>query len=210
MNGKLLFNSLRGFEESISVEEFQKLTKIPNHNLDELLCYLKQNGIGYFSEDHIEFSISDKVKTAVLAISLGITIEECSRLLNWRDFEFFVYEILKNFGYKTKVNLHLTKPHLQIDVIGEKQDFALLIDCKHWKYDNISSLNVYAKKQKIRTNFFLKKNRKILFGIPVIVTLHSKIKNAEGVHVVSIDKFSSFLNEFDFLDYGYRIYRENP
>lgn len=210
MNGKLLFNSLRGFEESISVEEFQKLTKIPNHNLDELLCYLKQNGIGYFSENHIEFTISDKVKTAVLAISLGITIEECSRLLNWRDFEFFVYEILKNFGYKTKVNLHLTKPHLQIDVIGEKQDFALLIDCKHWKYDNISSLNVYAKKQKIRTNFFLKKNRKILFGIPVIVTLHSKIKNAEGVHVVSIDKFSSFLNEFDFLDYGYRIYRENP
>lgn len=210
MNGKLLFNSLRGFEESISVEEFQKLTRIPNHNLDELLCYLKQNGIGYFSENHIEFTISDKVKTAVLAISLGITIEECSRLLNWRDFEFFVYEILKNFGYKTKVNLHLTKPHLQIDVIGEKQDFALLIDCKHWKYDNISSLNVYAKKQKIRTNFFLKKNRKILFGIPVIVTLHSKIKNAEGVHVVSIDKFSSFLNEFDFLDYGYRIYRENP
>lgn len=210
MNGKLLFNSLRGFKESISVEEFQKLTKIPNHNLDELLCYLKQNGIGYFSEDHIEFSISDKVKTAVLAISFGITMEECSRLLNWRDFEFFVYEILKNFGYKAKINLHLTKPHLQIDVIGEKQDFALLIDCKHWKYDNISSLNVYAKKQKIRTNFFLKKNRKILFGIPVIVTLHSKIKNAEGVHVVSIDKFRSFLNEFDFLDYGYRIYRENP
>ncbi len=209
MNGRLLLNSIRGFEESISFKEFQKLTKIPNLALDEILYYLKQNGIGYFSEDHMKFSISDKIKTSMLAISLGITLEDCSRFLNWRDFELFVYEILKNFGYKTQVNLHLSKPHLQIDVIGEKHDFVLLIDCKHWKYDNMSSLNIYAKKQKIRTLYYLEKNRKIQFGIPIIVTLNSKIRNLEGVHIVSIDKLRSFLNDFDFLDYSYRIYREN-
>lgn len=209
MNGRLLLKSIRGFEKQITYEEFQELTEIPNTVLNELFYYLKKNKIGYFSQNRIEFSVSDKIKTTILAMSYGITLKECSYVLNWRDFEFFVYEILMNFGYKTQVNLHLTNPHLQIDVVGEKNDFALLIDCKHWKSENISSLNSYAKKQKMRTSYFLEKNKKIVFGIPMIVTIHSKIRDMDGVHVISIDKFRSFLNELDFLDNSYRIYREN-
>ena len=60
-------------------------------------------------------------------------VESVSEYLTWRDFESITGLILEKKDFDVTKNLILTKPRMEIDVIGKKMNLALLIDCKHWK-----------------------------------------------------------------------------
>ena len=90
----------------------------------------------------------------------------------------------------------LTKPRMEIDVIGIRLGIAILIDCKHWKRYSISSLTPVVKKQIKRTKHDVAKTQGAI-AVPVIVTLYrDKVDCIQSVPIVPIFQFSSFIDEF--------------
>ena len=171
------------------------VTKIDEETTKTLLDNFLQNGIGTYEDHQIFFDENDRLKTCLLAIQMGAPIDEISRSLDWKDFESLAAEILDASDFETTRNLVLTKPRMQIDVIGIKSDIAILIDCKHWKRSSQSALENAVKKQIERTKHFLE-TENVKAAIPAIVTLHQEMRFIDKVPIIPIFQLSSFCEEF--------------
>ena len=197
MNPKLAVKGINGIiEGGISVTDFAVVTELDEISAKELLYTLVQNGIGAWNDDLVDFDIPhDRLQTALFAITLGATIEDVSEYLTWRDFEAITGIILEENGFDVTKNLVLTKPRMEIDVIGKKMNLALLIDCKHWKTMSKSALDEIVKKQIERVKRYVADED--ITALPVIVTLHQEgTRLVENVPIVPIMKLPSFLDEF--------------
>ena len=197
MNPKLAVKGINGIiEGGISVTDFSVVTELDEISAKELLYTLVQNGIGAWNDDLVDFDIPhDRLQTALFAITLGATIEDVSEYLTWRDFEAITGIILEENDFEVTKNLVLTKPRMEIDVIGKKMNLALLIDCKHWKNMSKSALDEIVKKQIERVKRYVADED--ITALPVIVTLHQEgTQLVENVPIVPIMKLPSFLDEF--------------
>ena len=196
MNPKLVVKGINGvIEGGVSVSDFSVICELDEITAKELLYTLVQNGIGVLNDDLVDFDIpNDRLQTALFAINLGATVEEVSEYLTWRDFESLTGLILEQKDFEVTKNLILTKPRMEIDVIGKKMDIALLIDCKHWKNMSKSVLDKIVKKQIERVKRYVSVEN--ISALPVIVTLHQEIQFIGNVPIVPIMKLSSFLDEF--------------
>ena len=197
MNPKLAVKGINGIiEGGISVTDFAVVTELDEISAKELLYTLVQNGIGTWNDDLVDFDIpNDRLQTALFAIKLGADVESVSEYLTWQDFESITGLILEKKDFDVTKNLILTKPRMEIDVVGTKMDIALLIDCKHWKTMSKSALNEIVKKQVERVKRYVADEN--MSALPVIVTLHQEeIQFIENVPIVPIMKLSSFLDEF--------------
>ena len=197
MNTKQVVKGINGIiEGGVSVTDFSIVTELDEISAKELLYTLVQNGIGTWNDDLVDFDIpNDRLQTALFAITLGATIEDVSEYLTWRDFESITGLILEEKDFDVTKNLILTKPRMEIDVIGKKMDIALLIDCKHWKTMSKSALDEIVKKQIERVKRYV--DDESMSALPVIVTLHQEeIQFVDNVPIVPIMKLSSFLDEF--------------
>ncbi|MFX1234057.1 MAG: hypothetical protein ACFFBY_05800 [Promethearchaeota archaeon] len=158
---------------------------------------------------------------------LEFDIKELSNLINFSGFEQLIQEILVKNGHYTIKNFRFSdrsyyrkttkQTKYEIDVIGWKEQFLLLIDAKQWnKRDAFSALNKAANLQYQRA-LTLQKNSEILSDliqsligpknflkiklpiiiIPIIVTLEENraLINENMVPLVSIYKINSFLQE---------------
>lgn len=179
----------------MSIKDFSIVTKIDEETTKMLLDNFLQNGIGTYEDHQIFFDENDRLKTCLLAIQMGAPIDEVSRSLGWKDFESLAAEILDASEFETTRNLVLTKPRMQIDVVGVKSDVAILIDCKHWKRSSQSALENAVKKQIERTKRFLK-TENVKAAIPAIVTLHQEVRFIDKVPIIPIFQLSSFCEEF--------------
>ena len=180
----------------ISILDFGIVAKIDQISAKQILNVLVANSIGKIDGDLIQFTAGDKLKAALYAITEGVPIEEVSTYLNWKDFEGLVAEILESKGFRIIRNLILTKPRMEIDVIGENHGVVLLIDCKHWKRQSSSSLNNSVKKQIGRVKHYVDKTQGVV-GVPAIVTLYQEqLSFIDKVPIVPISQFSSFVDEF--------------
>jgi hypothetical protein len=179
----------------LSIKDFSVVTKIDEETTKVLLDNFLQNGIGTYEDQQIFFDENDRLKTCLLAIQMGAPIDEVSRSLGWKDFESLAAEILDASEFETTRNLVLTKPRMQIDVVGLKSDVAILIDCKHWKRSSQSALENAVKKQIERTKRFLK-TENVKAAIPAIVTLHQEVRFIDKVPIIPIFQLSSFCEEF--------------
>jgi hypothetical protein len=199
MHSELLVRALSGISPETTVEEFQIRASIVSKSVAEnILDFLSNNGIGSPSGGKILFSNADRLRIAILALKMECDIEQISKQLTWKDFEGLTSSILKFSGYKTAINVTFMKPRIEIDVVGIKSQFAIAVDCKHWKYDSISLLSLYAKRQIERTKILLVKRNNISSAVPIILTLHSsKIRFIEGIPIVPITGFKSFLDELE-------------
>ena len=197
MNPKLVVKGINGIiEGGVSVTDFSVICELDEITAKELLYTLVQNGIGVLNDDLVDFDIpNDRLQTALFAINLGATVEDVSEFLTWRDFESLTAVILEENDFDVTKNLILTKPRMEIDVIGKKMNIALLIDCKHWKNMTKSALDEIVRKQIERVKRFVSIEN--IPALPVIVTLHQeKIQFVGNVPIVPIIKLPSFLDEF--------------
>ena len=197
MNPKQVVKGINGIlEGGVSVTDFSIVTELDEISAKELLYTLVQNGIGTWNNDLVDFDIpNDRLQTALFAIKLGADVESVSEYLTWQDFESITGLILEEKNFDVTKNLILTKPRMEIDVVGTKMDIALLIDCKHWKTMSKSSLDEIVKKQVERVKRYVADEN--MSALPVIVTLHQEeIQFVENVPIVPIMKLSSFLDEF--------------
>jgi len=180
----------------ISVEDFSAVTKLNVVDSEIILDEFIKNNIGTKQDNSYYFEDGDKLKIAVALLEMGIPINEISVVLDWKDFEGLTATILASKDFAVIKNMMLTKPRMEIDVIGIRLGIAILIDCKHWKRYSVSSLTTVVKKQIERTKHYVTKTQRAI-AVPVIVTLYQdKVNFIENVPIVPIFQFSSFIDEF--------------
>ena len=197
MNTKLLVQGIIGvIPGGVSTEDFAVIISTDKNTAKKILNMLIQNGIGQTIGNLVNFDDGDKLKTALLAINNGVPIEEVSRYIDWKDFEGLVAEILYSKHFNVLRKFRMTKPTMEIDVVGVRLGIALLIDCKHWKRLSHSALETIVVKQIERVKHYIS-NAKDVIAAPVIVTLNQEeISFISRVPIVPILQFSSFIDEF--------------
>ena len=197
MNTKLLVQGIIGIiPGGVSTEDFAVIISADKSTAEKILDMLIQNGIGQTIGNLVNFDDGDKLKTALLAINNGVPIEEVSRYIDWKDFEGLVAEILDTKHFDVLRNFRMTKPTMEIDVVGVRLGVALLIDCKHWKKLSRSALETIVVKQIERVKYYVS-NAKDVIAAPVIVTLNQEETSfINKVPIVPILQFSSFIDEF--------------
>ena len=180
----------------VSVKDFSEVTQINENDSEEILNNFINNDIGTLKDNFYYFEDGDKLKIAIILLQNGFPLDEISVALDWRDFEGLTAEILSSKNFAVIKNLILTKPRMEIDVIGIRLGIAILIDCKHWKRYSTSSLTSAVKKQIERTKKYVEKTPGAI-AVPVIVTLYQdRVNFIENVPIVPIFQFSSFIDEF--------------
>ena len=197
MNTKLLVQGIIGvIPGGVSTEDFAVIISTDKNTAKKILDMLIQNGIGQTIGNLVNFDDGDKLKAALLAIKNGVPIEEVSRHIDWKDFEGLVAEILDTKHFDVLRNFRMTKPTMEIDVVGVRLGVALLIDCKHWKKLSRSALETIVVKQIERVKYYVS-NAKDVIAAPVIVTLNQEETSfINKVPIVPILQFSSFIDEF--------------
>lgn len=197
MNTKLLIQAISGvIPGGISTKDFAAIISTDKNTAEKILDMLTQNGIGQTIGNLVNFEDGDKLKTALFAIKNGVPIEEVSRYIDWKDFEGLVAEILDSKHFDVLRNFRLTKPTMEIDVVGVRLGIALIIDCKHWKRLSHSALETIVVKQVERVKHYMS-NAKDVIAAPVIVTLNQEETSfISNVPIVPILQLSSFIDEF--------------
>ena len=197
MHHKLIIRGIRAIiPGGVSEHDFSVASEMDEFSAKELLQIFLQNGIGVLDENIVEFQNSDRIKASIFAIRNGATIEDVSEFLSWQNFEELVSRVLDENGFIVQKNLILTKPRMEIDVVGVKLGISILIDCKHWKRMTQSALNDIVNKQVERVKRYVEKTQSTS-AIPVIVTLHQeKVNFVNKVPIVPVMQLSSFLDEF--------------
>jgi len=200
INNELLVRSLVAMPNHLTFEKFQEICQIRSKATTiELLDYLVNNGIGQLSGGSVLFSIKDKLNTIILAMDKGCDAQMISKKIRWNDFELLTSQLIESAGYSFERNVVLTKPRLQIDVIGFYQKTALLVDCKHWMKIHGFNIAKFSSNQIRRAEIFISKRKDIESAIPIIVTLHDHDCNFfDRVPIVPISKFKEFLQNFPF------------
>jgi hypothetical protein len=180
----------------ISVQDFSAVTKMNSNDSKIILEEFVKNDIGTKQDNSYYFEDGDKLKIAMALLVKGFPIDELSIALNWRDFEGLTAEILSSKNFAVMKNMMLTKPRMEIDVVGIRLGIAILIDCKHWKRYSTSALSTAVKKQVERTKKYVAKTPGAI-AVPAMVTLYQdKINFIENVPIVPIFQFASFIDEF--------------
>jgi Holliday junction resolvase len=180
----------------VSVKDFSAVTKINPTDCKIILDEFIKNDIGKKQDDSYYFEAGDKLKIATALLEKGHPIDDISIALDWRNFEGLTAEILSEKNFAVIKNMMLTKPRMEIDVVGIRLGIAILIDCKHWKRNSSSALSLTVKKQIERTKHYVEKTPGAI-AVPVIVTLYQdKIDFIDNVPIVPIFQFSSFIDEF--------------
>jgi len=180
----------------ISVEDFSAVTKMNSSESKTILDEFIKNDIGTKQDNSYHFEDGDKLKIAIALLAKGSPIDEISIGLDWRDFEGLTAEVLSEKNFAVLKNFMLTKPRMEIDVVGIRLGIAILIDCKHWKRYSTSALSTAVKKQIARTKQYVAKTPGSV-AVPVIVTLYQdKIDFIDNVPIVPIFQFASFIDEF--------------
>ena len=170
MHHKLIIRGIRAIiPGGVSEHDFSVATQMDEFSAKELLQIFLQNGIGVLDENIVDFQNSDRIKASIFAIRNGATIEDVSEFLSWQDFEELVSRILDENGFHIQKNLILTKPRMEIDVVGIKLGISILIDCKHWKRMTQSALNDIVEKQVERVKSYVQKTESTS-AIPVSYT----------------------------------------
>lgn len=184
-------------EKVMTLDSFQEACGISSKSVAKrVLDYLEVNNIGSISKNTVKFSGSDKIRAAMLALQMrGGDIEEVSTYLSWRDFEKLASELLRSFGYHTRTNVRLTKPRMEIDVVGTSSDgFTIAVDCKHWKRSSLSSISNFSQKQAARAERLIEYDKTLSQVVPVMLTLHAEsVQFIGAIPLVPIHKFRSFI-----------------
>ncbi|HLE35007.1 MAG TPA: hypothetical protein VI698_03865 [Nitrososphaerales archaeon] len=197
MNSSLILKAIPIINEgSLSFDDFALATGLGRKTSTELVRMLARNEIGYVDSDFVSFDQLDKMRTAMLALKMGVDVEDLSGILGWKDFELLATNILDASGYVAHHGFRLKKPRMEIDIVGIKDGMALLIDCKHWKRSSPSEMARFASMQVKRAEAFVRASKQVRFAVPAILTLHlESITFADDVPVIPIVKLRSFLNE---------------
>lgn len=162
----------------------------------------------------------DRLKLALYAVQQGASLKSVSLCLDWREFEevcayafnVYGYDVHRNFRFKCRGR------RFEIDVIGVKKPLVLCVDCKRWSAGRFSILHRDAidhlRKVELLSTCPRALGRLKVLGwneillLPVMLTVHEdRVKIYDGIPIVPVFKFNSFLSEFEAFIYDLRVVR---
>lgn len=189
-------------EGPCEVEDIMKRSGLGSLALREVLAFLEGEGIARLDGATVSFGKGAKVLAAVSAVKLGLSSDEASKYLRWRDFEDFLCRVLLYFGHKAQRGFRLRNPRAEIDVLAVKNGRALAIDGKHWHRSLAPSSMARVIALQIRRAEGLARSKDagrlgISHIIPIIVTLYGEPSFFNRVPIVPVGTLSSFLLELD-------------
>jgi Holliday junction resolvase len=173
----------------------------------------------------------DPIGVAFCLLKIGVSPERATSLLSWKDFENFCMRGLQIHGMEAIRGLRFKNDRrYEIDVLGIGEKLILLIDCKMWSMrgrsgriesiarDHLRKAKAFDEAMRSESiNDLIKESGKSQI-IPVIVSWLDTgvVRSKEGVAIVSLRNFPSFLNSIDELedflkidvDYRIKIRRE--
>ena len=195
-----------GFFQPISTSEIQTIKEIVSW---------KELKLDQLSEDApIELVTLDRCKLALYAVMNGAAPVNLIENLKWQEFEILTTLALKEAGFETRHRVRFTgieKKWLEIDVLGWKKPYVLLIDCKRYKRraGKASSLRKALEDQKMRVEDFTAMFPEIhenlpftsweyFIAFPILITwLPEDFTVYEDMALVPFDKLNSFVLELD-------------
>ncbi len=154
------------------------------------------------NDGHVSISPQKRLQMALRVGSAGSLVEAAS-VLDWREFESFVEEILRTAGYDPERDwrFQCQSRHWQVDLVARREDVVLCIDCKHWNTPHYpSKFDTAVQHQLTATQAIVQKLSKETtsppVGLPVILTLRQpRQKVRRNVVTLSISQFPTFLEE---------------
>lgn len=212
MNTELLFallrNTVRGPVKIDVLSNEAHLT--PNIVRQNVLDLAKNSLLKNIGGGNIEVSEGQRMNLIIYALREGADLERICRALGWGEFEDLAALVLEQNGYRTKKHFRFKGPtrRYEIDVVGIKEPRILSVECKRWKrswrtaatvdvvrmqVERTRALEKYLPEPKDRLKVAEWKEVKLM---PVVITLSdTPLKIFNGVPVIPIFHFNSFLNE---------------
>ena len=195
-----------GFFQPNSISEIQMIKEIVSW---------KELKLDHLSENApIELVTLDRCKLALYAVMNGASPVDLIENLEWQEFEILTTLALKEAGFETRHRLRFTsieKKWLELDVLGWKKPYVLLIDCKRYKRraGKASGLRKALEDQKMRVEDFTAMLPEIhqnfpftewdyFIAFPILITwLPEDFSIYEDMALVPFDKLNSFVLELD-------------
>lgn len=200
-----IFNSKR-----MEVEKFSNFSK---KKCEDILSTVDLS-IEEFSKQS-DFTDEFKGKVIFQLVKRGTDIASILDILDWKGFEFIVSSVFDKMGYTVQQNYRFKDDFTkyEIDVLAFQYPYLFIIDCKHYKIPNKSSMKDAVDKQKERVEVMLemfpimfdeliaKLNLPIKRKIhlyPVIISWKDHvIQIHQNVPIVAFSQLSGFLQEID-------------
>jgi len=190
----------------ISVDNIQR--EAGSEDLDKELHAFKEKGLINLNREFLEVTPRQRVMLAESLIRSGQDVQQVSRLLAWQEFEEFVEAALDESGFRS-VRHVIFKSRVgrrEIDIIAWNDVWILVVDCKHWSGALTHSRMKIAAEAQIQRGRALIERPEIMQRrgiarielplLPVILTLgEPRERLIQGVPIVGLSKFSSFLQE---------------
>lgn len=181
---------------SVSAEEMGAATGLQEDDSRGVLESLCAAGLCSAQGGTYTFGEGARLGAAILALEQGYPIGEAAQALGWREFEGLAAAVLAEEGFAVRRNVILTRPRMEIDVVGERMGVAMLVDCKHWKRHGAAALKSAAAKQAKRARRYVK-GSECASAVPVLVTLYQdRVTFIGRVPLVPIFQFQSFVDGF--------------
>jgi hypothetical protein len=204
---------LRGGVESVDIGNLsEKLNIREDLLLDGIEKVEESAGIKRTRRDATILSPAgeDRLKLAIVAVTLGATIEESASALTWKEFESFCVKILEENGYSCAQEYRfksILQKRFECDILAAKNPLIVMGDCKHYA-GRVKGLGAVAKKQMERVNALTRSVSTMVRSIPgiadwreaivlpVIITLFPENTSIlDGVPVVPGFKLNQFIQE---------------
>jgi len=192
-------------DEELSLSMLSREIGIPRDVVEEALSSLKN--LVNLEDGKVRIGEDDRIRIAVLCLSLGADVSYVARYLDWREFERFTASILEAYGYTVYRGFRFKSMgrRWEIDILALKKPIVLCLNCKHHLRQNWSILRKAALEELSRAEAFkqalkrLKLDPKPSKGwwiLPVLVTLFKpRSRIYEGVPIVQITELRNFLEE---------------
>jgi Holliday junction resolvase-like predicted endonuclease len=152
-------------------------------------------------DEQVQLGSGERFKLAFSAARSGGLLET-ARTLDWKEFEKFADECLRESQFETERNVRLKdgKKRWEIDVVARKGSLLLCLDCKHWSHSSPQRLRDALVHQKKATTGLISIKRQQLMetmdfqALPIVLTLFGADDGLkeDGV-IVSIDRLQDFL-----------------
>jgi len=194
--------------QRVMIEEFQNQLSQYGFDLQETLAALNAEGFLSFNDLFLEQTTLQRIMLAEHLIRRGRDPQLISSLLLWQEFEEFIetalsrnaYHAVKRFIFKSRLGRR------EIDILAWNEMWILAIDCKHWSRNLTKSrMRHVAAAQAQRARALAGRpelleregvTRLDLPMVPIILSLvDPRDQIVEGVPIVAVSKFASFLHE---------------
>lgn len=173
------------------MESFAAAVGVDTTLAGHIIKWWHAKGVGRIHGNTCTYAPGERLEAAIMLLEDGTNMDDVTCHIHWRDFEGLAGHILESEGYDVMRNHIMTKPRMEIDVLGTRLGMAILVDCKHWRRS--SGLARAATLQMERAQRWTNDNH--IPCIPVIVTLLEHAPLPSGIPVVSISRFRSFASE---------------